>query len=273
MKRLVLHNLFRGLRHSPRAARSRATCTTRNLFVAAFWVIPQTSNAALLDRSGGLIYDTVNDITWLQDANYAQTSGFHATGRMSWHVAMSWAAGLSYNDTARNVTWNDWRLPRARETELSEPCYGYSCSTSEVGHLYHIEGIKGGSPGPFINFKPTAYWTGTSRAPIPGHAWTFAFSMNAGIQDHTGALEEGLVAFAWAVRDGDVATAPPIVEPGVDPDTPDPEAPTTPVAPDPDTSFTEDGGGGVFPLLTLALFAGTARVFRHNTQKATAHMS
>ena len=31
--------------------------------------------AALYDRGEGLIYDDVLDITWLQDANYAMTSG------------------------------------------------------------------------------------------------------------------------------------------------------------------------------------------------------
>jgi chemotaxis response regulator CheB len=28
-----------------------------------------TSQAALFDRGGGLIYDDINNVTWLQDAN------------------------------------------------------------------------------------------------------------------------------------------------------------------------------------------------------------
>ena len=32
-------------------------------------------------------YDTVLDITWLADANYAQTSGYDADGRMTWSNA------------------------------------------------------------------------------------------------------------------------------------------------------------------------------------------
>ena len=39
---------------------------------------------ALYDRGDGLIYDDVLDITWLQDANYALTSGFDIDGRMTW---------------------------------------------------------------------------------------------------------------------------------------------------------------------------------------------
>jgi len=68
------------------------------------------SNAALIDRGGGLIYDDVLDITWLQDTNYALTNG-DDDGRMSWTEANAWAAGLSYYDAVRDVTYDDWRLP------------------------------------------------------------------------------------------------------------------------------------------------------------------
>jgi hypothetical protein len=46
------------------------------------------SDAELIDRGGGLIYDTVLDIKWLQDANYAQTSGYDDDGRMNWYTAV-----------------------------------------------------------------------------------------------------------------------------------------------------------------------------------------
>ena len=38
------------------------------------------AGATLIDRGGGLIYDTVLNITWLQDANYAQTMGYQDVG-------------------------------------------------------------------------------------------------------------------------------------------------------------------------------------------------
>lgn len=41
------------------------------------------AQAALWDRGNGMIYDDVLNVTWLQDANYAKTSGYHATGRMT----------------------------------------------------------------------------------------------------------------------------------------------------------------------------------------------
>lgn len=45
------------------------------------------ANATLYDRGGGLIYDDVLNITWLQDANYAD-------GKMTWADADAWADGL-----------------------------------------------------------------------------------------------------------------------------------------------------------------------------------
>ncbi len=165
-------------------------------------MITAHSTAALIDRGGDLIYDTELDITWLQDANYAKTSGFHIDGRLIWPTAMSWAANLSYYDAARNKTWTDWRLPSARDKgSSSEPCFLNNCTESELGHLYHIDGINKDSPGPFTNFSKN-YWSGTGRIPFLSRAWLFAFG--PGQQDYTGPLENLLTAFAWAVRDGDV---------------------------------------------------------------------
>lgn len=67
-------------------------------------------HAALFDRGGGLLYDDVLKVTWLQDANYAKTSGYDADGKMTWVAANSWAAGLVYHDNVRNVDLTGWRL-------------------------------------------------------------------------------------------------------------------------------------------------------------------
>ena len=54
------------------------------------------AEAALVERLGGkAIYDDVADLTWLQDANYAQTSGYDADGRMNWVQAKAWAGSLN----------------------------------------------------------------------------------------------------------------------------------------------------------------------------------
>jgi len=123
-----------------------------------------SAQAALHDRGGGLIYDDVLNITWLSDANYAQTSGFDADGRMTWDNAVAWAAGLSYFDAVRNVTYSDWRLPTVGpingttvNTAFSNNATtdsGYAKTTtdgtdggwrdgtgapvSEMGHMYYV---------------------------------------------------------------------------------------------------------------------------------------
>ena len=52
------------------------------LLVAGLFTV--SAQAALYDRGNGLIYDDVLNITWMQDANYAQTSGYEADGQMAW---------------------------------------------------------------------------------------------------------------------------------------------------------------------------------------------
>jgi len=84
------------------------------------------AQAALHDRGGGLLYDDVLDVTWLADANYAKTSGYDADGWMNWQQALTWAANLSYYDSVRGVTYDDWRLPRVRDGGLADVTGGYS---------------------------------------------------------------------------------------------------------------------------------------------------
>ncbi|MDP2832535.1 MAG: PEPxxWA-CTERM sorting domain-containing protein [Pseudomonadota bacterium] len=115
------------------------------------------AQAALNDRGGGLIYDDVLDLTWLQDANYAKTSGYDADGKMTWSQATTWAANLSYYDSVRGVTYTDWRLPTTGPVNgstfndgfsyIGSTDYGYNVSEqgtayagstgSEMAHLYY----------------------------------------------------------------------------------------------------------------------------------------
>jgi hypothetical protein len=57
------------------------------------------AQATLLPRPGGMVYDDVLNITWLQDANYANPA--HA---FAWPGAVHWADTLSYGG------YDDWRL-------------------------------------------------------------------------------------------------------------------------------------------------------------------
>ncbi|MFC1857036.1 hypothetical protein ACFL9U_03300 [Thermodesulfobacteriota bacterium] len=67
------------------------------------FVLPASIKAQLWDRGGGLIYDDILNVTWLQDANYARSSGYDVDGKMTWYEATEWAENLVYNDTVRGI--------------------------------------------------------------------------------------------------------------------------------------------------------------------------
>lgn len=178
-----------------------------------------TANATLWDRGGGLIYDDVLDITWLQDANYAATSGYDLDGRMNWYEAMSWVGQLDY------AGFTDWRLP-ATVDGLWEEGYdgtttgGYNITTSEMGYMYYvnlgnigytsIDGITNQTNyglrnrGLFINLQSYMYWSSTEYGLNEYGTWDFNYFF--GLQDV--GPKSSIPGYAWAVRDGDVAPVP-----------------------------------------------------------------
>lgn len=169
------------------------------------------AQAALINRGSGLIYDTDLNITWLQDANYAQTTGFSVlpTGLMFWGEAFDLVAQMN-SGAIGNFGFTDWRLPSALNQDGTGPCGpGYNCTDSEMGHLFYTElGNTAGGPltntGPFINLQPDNYWSSTTYAPDPVEAWGFGFGN--GLQGDLPKIQS--VAYGWAVRDGDVAVVP-----------------------------------------------------------------
>ncbi len=178
------------------------------------------SHAALIDRGGGLIYDDVKDVTWLQDTQYALTSGYSATGLLGWQEANLFAQNLEYYDRARDTIWSDWRLPTAVNSPQSAG-YDASGDTSELGYMYYVnlglapiyaDGAKNGSIKNdwFTNLVGRAYWTGTGAKPNRS-AWDFQFGY--GLLETDG-IGDNLRA--WLVRDGDVgaATNRSVPEPG-----------------------------------------------------------
>lgn len=183
------------------------------------------SYAALIDQGGGLLYDDVLNITWLQDANYAKTSGYDTDGLMNWSSATNWADNLSYYDSVRNVTYDDWRL--VSYTPPGRPVhYGWWYGItdwipevpSELSYMFYSNlgldhsGIFGNwhigdqrDVGLVINLQAERYVLGDT-APDGYHRlipWDFAF--NNGDHYELGEYEED---YAWAVRDGDVAPVP-----------------------------------------------------------------
>lgn len=177
------------------------------LILVAVFGFSGGSNASLWDRGGGLIYDDVLDITWLQDANYAYTSGYvqdlpspiPSDGYMFWEPAKAWAEGLEYYDPVREKTWTDWRLPHILPVNgdsyniLAYNADGYNgyydlgynisapgsafpgCTGSELAYMYHI---NLGNRGYYdtSGWGPQSGWSSTPKATfIDGNGNTVSF--------------------------------------------------------------------------------------------------
>jgi hypothetical protein len=205
------------------------------------------SHAMLIDRGGGMIYDTTLNVTWMQDANYANTSGYASAtgGRMSWAAAVTWAAELTYGG------YCDWRLPTVAPANgttfvygdlASHPSNSYSGLTdlgfnvanpkSELGYMFYVNLGNTGyydttgnvqpnynvvNSGPFSNLQHYFYWYGTPYEYAPTNLPTdpthcappgsCAWDFVIGYGDQTFYQTE-MPFYVWAVRDGDVRPVP-----------------------------------------------------------------
>ncbi len=145
-----------------------------------------TAHATLIDRGNGMIYDSDQNITWLQDANYAKTSGYDADGRMTWDASMTWVDQLIYGG------FSDWRLATITDkgnngcnwSYNGTDCgYNVDTSGSELAYLYynilgniadydingnhlsnHAIQFTSADGVSFQNVQSYAYWSGTEYA-------------------------------------------------------------------------------------------------------------
>ena len=183
---------------------------------AAAAVLAANTHAALIDRGNGLIYDNVLDVTWLIDANYAGTTS-GTDGTLYWGEALSWADELEY------AGYSDWRLPTANLIGLSDfstdgsTDYGYNVTRSELGHLFYVDLQNVSNNGGAVNATCTDALTGQSKSFLnlgdesfwfsdPGVYTGWLFNNRNGLQ--YGDEQGDARAYAFAVRDGDVAAVP-----------------------------------------------------------------
>jgi len=181
------------------------------LCVAGLSLVTLPSQAALVSVLGGqAASDTDLGITWIANANLADTmdfgvSGINGNGTMTWDTANEWIAAMNADNY---LGFSDWRLPTTLQPDAtcaqqSGASFGGNCTGSEMGHLANVEGVNSdGGPaavvlGIFTNVLPTPYWSSTEFAPDPTDAWTLSF--NGGDQRIGGKDSFNLV---WAVRTG-----------------------------------------------------------------------
>jgi hypothetical protein len=149
------------------------------LTALVFFLLTVHASASLYDIGNGLIYDDHLNVTWLQDANYAMTSGTDPfgsiDGAMDFPSASAWASGLDF------AGYQDWRLPE--QTELMD-----------LGRVYHK--ISSDTPGDFINVLPEWYWTTTSGGAGKRRLYHF---QGGGVQTAFEAYDSGYVL---PLRDG-----------------------------------------------------------------------
>lgn len=168
-----------------------------------------TVNALLIDNKDGTITQIRDDGTsfmWLQDANYAKTSGFDPDGQITQSDAINWASSLTF------AGYTDWRLPVTYQNAAGSGGYN---SNSEMGDLYYNElGNTAGSftnAGPFFNIMDYWYWTSVDFVD-PDFVMVFSFldisnspTNEAGWEDAGGKYG---VTWTWLVRDVETAPAP-----------------------------------------------------------------
>ena len=156
--------------------------------VLCFFVSVPPAHAELIDFGGGLLYDAVQDLTWL-DPFYAQPPhtlmfGDPAVGGCSqeacdwhytWRGATAWVGGLSYEG------YNDWRLPDkfmpgafGGDNEfhrMLEQLRGWEFGLSTFGDEPEL--VTAGEQGPFLS--PLDYWFVWMDEPF---TWTSPFAGN-----------------------------------------------------------------------------------------------
>ena len=201
-----------------------------------------SANAALYDRGNGMIYDSDQNITWLQDFGYATASNPDVgTYLAQFSSAQQWADNLTFGG------YSDWRLPTAHliadygthgdsysiwsarvQTLYSQQSYdgstdrGYNNTQSELSHLFlelgnHAAFDTSGNPqssgltnmGPFLNMQASRYYEGDTFYHYSGEAYVWVVDLSNGYQTGASQYAEYPTAPLWiAVRDGDVAQTP-----------------------------------------------------------------
>jgi hypothetical protein len=158
----------------------------------------------VLGPGGNTVYDAVNGVNWLADANLAATNRFglplcngsgngtrlcvNASGSMNYNAALAWVAAMN---AANYLGHSNWQLPTTPTTDTTCPktgpngsSFGFGCTAGALDSLYNSLGfippntavpIPNNTVGPFSKFQPYLYWSQTSAGATQGNT-TFSFA-------------------------------------------------------------------------------------------------
>jgi uncharacterized protein (TIGR03437 family) len=167
--------------------------------------------ALTLSLDGLTVYDSANGVTWLADFNLPATNRFglpvcgsssidtktcvNASGSMSYQAAAAWVQAMN---AANYLGHSNWQIPTTPIADNAcsfvgpqNNSFGWGCVAGALASVYNTLGLKApGSAvppatvkvGPFTNFQPGLYWTGTSVQQPSGFGCCAAFSFNSGWQ-------------------------------------------------------------------------------------------
>ena len=153
----------------------------------------------VLIPNGETVYDVVNHVTWLTDANLPARQRFgiplcdgtgpygrdivdpcvNASGIMDYPSATAWILAMN---NANYQGHSNWQLPTTPSTPSTDPScsgkgtdgnsFGFGCNANALGYLYYkalgfhapntAVPIPPNRVGPFRNFQPDHYWSNSS---------------------------------------------------------------------------------------------------------------
>ncbi len=178
-------------------------------FLLIVGLAPVQAGAALVLSADGLtVYDSVNNVTWLENANLPAASRFglpvcsgasidpktcvNPSGSMTYQAAAAWVAAMN---ATNYLGHSNWQIPTAPLVDNGcsfvgpqNNSFGWNCAANALGSLYYMAlgfnapnttvAIPGNPTGPFSNFQPYLYW---SQTIVSGSGFG-TFSFNSGYQ-------------------------------------------------------------------------------------------
>ena len=142
------------------------------------------SDTRFIERANGIVYDSYNNVSWIQDADYA--------GKMKWRDALDYCENLVFGG------YDDWYVPHIIELENM--------------YAYFGNGPQQVNYSPFADVQPWYYWSNTIHeiysgfsVPLRGYDAYYLVFYNG----YKNKLYQGNdYLYVWPVRFGDSAPLP-----------------------------------------------------------------